>query len=164
MQLADIQFMFEYNRWANHLILSRAEQVTPEQFDAPTTHSFPSLHATLVHLMDSEWAWRTIVQTGVVILDEMKPEDFPTVESIRQRWSEEETAWQAYLDSLTDADMTRIVRYNLPDGGSRERILWHCLYHVVNHGMQHRSEAAHMLTQYGQSPGDIDFTWYLLQR
>jgi hypothetical protein len=27
--------------------------------------------------------------------------------------------------------------------------------------MQHRSEAAHMLTEYGQSPGDIDFTLFL---
>jgi uncharacterized damage-inducible protein DinB len=164
MNLTDIQLLFEYNNWANHLILTKGAQVTPEQFVAPTTHSFGSLHATLVHTLDSEWSWRIALETGEWNLEEMKPEDYPAIESVLARWSEEEAAWNAYLSRLTDADMTRIVRYDLPEGGFRERVIWHCLYHVVNHGMQHRSEAAHMLTQYGQSPGGLDFTRFLNDR
>ena len=164
MNRADIQLMYEYNDWANSLILATSAQVTPEQFVAPTTHSFPSLRATLVHTLDAEWSWRILLTTSQVSLDELKPEDFPTIEAVQARWDEEQAAWHTYLDSLTDADMTRIVHYDLPEGGYRDRVLWHCLYHVVNHGMQHRSEAAHMLTQYEQSPGDLDFTRFLSQR
>lgn len=164
MNLADIRLMYEYNTWANHLLLAKSAQVTPEQFVAPTTHSFPSLHKTLVHLLDTEWAWRDTLQTGIWNMVDITPEAVPTLEAIKTRWDEEEAAWGAYLDSLTDADMPALIRYSLPEGGFRERVLWHCLYHVVNHGMQHRSEAAHMLTQYGQSPGGIDFTVFLNQR
>ncbi len=164
MHLSDIRLMFEYNAWANHLIVAKCALVTPEQFTAPTTHSWGSLHGTVVHILDSEFGWRRIIETGKAGFDEITPADVPTVEAVRQRWDEEEAAWQAYLSRLTDADMTRIIRYDLPEGGFRERVLWHCLYHVVNHGMQHRSEAAHMLTEYGQSPGDIDFTLFLRQR
>jgi uncharacterized damage-inducible protein DinB len=71
---------------------------------------------------------------------------------------------RAYLATLQDEDMTNLVRYTIPSGEQRERVLWHCLVHVVNHGTQHRSEAAAMLTEYGQSPGDLDFTLFLSQR
>ena len=164
MNVADIQLMYEYNDWANHLILTKSAQVTPEQFVAPTTHSFGSLHGTLVHTLDSEWSWRFAVESNAWTTVELKPEDFPTIAAVRERWAEEEAAWHAYLNGLTDADMTNIVRYDLPEGGFRQRVLWNCLYHVVNHGMQHRSEAAHMLTQYGQSPGGLDFTRFLNER
>ncbi len=60
--------------------------------------------------------------------------------------------------------LTRMVRYPIDSGELRERVLWHCLLHVVNHGTQHRSEAAAILTSYGASPGDLDFTVFLLER
>jgi uncharacterized damage-inducible protein DinB len=163
MNLADIKLLYDYNHWANRLIVSKAALVTSEQFIAPTTHSWGSLRGTLVHTLDTEYGWRTFCETSVFTPD-MNPEDFPTIETVRQRWDEEEAVWNAYLGSLTDADMVTIKRYTVSSGAVRERVLWHILWHVVNHGMQHRSESAHMLTQYGQSPGDLDFTVYLNYR
>lgn len=159
MNIADIRLMYDYNQWANAQILAKSALVTPEQFAAPTNHSWGSLHGTLVHTLDTELGWRVLLQTSAWTAD-LKPENLPTVETIKTRWDEEEAAWRAYLGSLTDADMNNIIRYEVPDG-VRERVLWHCLWHVINHGMQHRSEAAHMLTQYEQSPGEIDFSRYM---
>lgn len=161
MHLADIRLMYEYNTWANRLLLACAARVTRDQFFAPTTHSFPSLHQTLAHILGSEHGWRVIFETGEVNFDAITPYDVTSVEALAKRWDAERAAWDAYLGTLTDADMTRIISYPVDDGSIRRRVLWHCLYHVVNHGMQHRSEAAHMLTEYGQSPGDIDFTLFL---
>jgi uncharacterized damage-inducible protein DinB len=42
-----------------------------------------------------------------------------------------------------------------------ENILWQAMLHVLNHGTQHRSEAAAMLTEFNHSPGDIDFMVFL---
>jgi uncharacterized damage-inducible protein DinB len=37
------------------------------------------------------------------------------------------------------------------------------MWHVLNHSMQHRSEAAVALTGMGRSPGDLDLLEYLDQ-
>jgi uncharacterized damage-inducible protein DinB len=38
------------------------------------------------------------------------------------------------------------------------------MMHVLFHGAQHRSEAAEMLTEYGFSPGELDFFVFLRQK
>ncbi|MBV9787006.1 MAG: hypothetical protein JOZ51_02450, partial [Chloroflexi bacterium] len=55
------------------------------------------------------------------------------------------------------------IRYVIP-GAVRERVVWHILLDVILHATQHRSEAAALLTSYGQSPGDYDFTMFMSQR
>lgn len=163
MDIQDIRLMYEYNYWANKLLLDKAAKVTPEQYLAPSTHSFVNLRGTLVHTLDAEWSWRMALQ-GQGFQDELKAADFPTVDGLRERWLEEEQTMWSYLDSLSNSDLTTIIRYPVDGGVIRERILWNCLYHVVNHGMQHRSESANLLTVYEQSPGDLDFTVFLNAR
>ena len=38
--------------------------------------------------------------------------------------------------------------------------VWQMLAHVVNHGTQHRAEAAALLTSDGRSPGELDMINY----
>lgn len=160
MNTGDIQLMYDYNYWVNQRILSKAAELAPEQLTQPTAFPWGSLQGTLVHLLDTEYGWRHICQHSVVTSDLEETHTFPTLDSIVDFWKNEESEMRAYLDSLTDSDMTNLIRYDIPEG-VRERVLWHCLWHVVNHGMQHRSECAAMLTDFGHSPGGLDFTYYL---
>jgi uncharacterized damage-inducible protein DinB len=91
----------------------------------------------------------------------LKEEDFPRLDGLKQRWKDEEGLMRSYLASLSDADLTGYVRYTTDEGDKRERVLWHCLLHVVNHGTHHRSEAAAILTDCEHSPGGLDFTAFL---
>ena len=68
---------------------------------------------------------------------------------------------RAYLNPLSDEDMDSHLRYTASSGIQRDRIIWHCHIHLVNHGTQHRSEAAAILTDLGHSPGELDFTVFL---
>ena len=162
MNTNDILTLYNYNYWANRKIMAVSAHVSPEQFVAPTPHSFGSLRGTLVHTLDAECAWRMLCQHNTLAyFDAMKEADFPTFGALEQRWSEEEHAMRDYLAGLSDDDLNGFVRYTTDEGNKRERLLWHCLLHLANHGTQHRSEAAAMLTDYGHSPGEVDFTAFL---
>ena len=154
--------LYQYNYWANHLILAKAAQVTEAQFTTPTGFSAGSLRRTLVHTLGAEYIWRSRCQLGVSPSAMLQEADFPTLASITSRWQEEETAMLAYVESLTDDDLGQTIAYtNISGTTSYETQLGDILHHLALHGMQHRSEMADILTRYGQSTGDIDFIVFL---
>jgi uncharacterized damage-inducible protein DinB len=162
MNLRDILTIYDYNYWATRQVLSASSHVSLEQFTISSMHSFGSLRGTLVHILDSECAWRMLLQHNTLAyFHAMQDEDFPGFDALGQRWKQEELAMRDYLVHLSDADLTSIIRYTTDEGDKRERVLWHCLLHVVNHGTHHRSEASAILTGYGYSPGGLDFTAFL---
>ncbi len=162
MNKADIATIFDYNDWANRRILASASRVSQEQLIAPSPFPHGSLRATLVHVLDAEYGWRILLAHGQEAPD-LSEQDFPTLQSLEERWRYEEGHLRAYVASLSDEDLQGVVRYVNPQGIHRERVRWHGLYHIVNHSTQHRSEAAALLTDFGQSPGDIDFTFFLIE-
>ena len=160
MNIQDIQLIYNYNYWATGQILAASAKVTDEQFLAWAEFPYGGLHGTLLHILDAEFGWRGLFENNIFGAD-MNAEDFPTFQSLEQKFHEEEKAMRAYLSKLKDEDMESHMRYTTETGIKRDRILWHCLVHVVNHGTQHRSEAAAILTSFGSSPGDLDFTVFL---
>lgn len=162
MNVQDIQFMYEYNYWANGKILAASEKATEEQVLAPASFPFGGLHGTLLHILDAEYGWRMFFETNSFVED-LDRTLFPTLDSIKEQWAMEEQAMRAYMNGLTDEDMVSHRKYINDEGIHRDRILWHLLIHVVNHGSQHRSEAAALLTDFGSSPGDLDFTLFLIE-
>jgi uncharacterized damage-inducible protein DinB len=166
MKTDEIKLLYKYNYWADQRILATCAKVSQEQYIAAT--SYGNLRATVIHILDAEWSWRLGFQKYFQAEDptlwnhtELTEADVPTLDSLQERWQPEERAMRAYVGSLSDQDLNGLVRYLIPGGILRERVLWHCLLHVVNHGTQHRSEAAALLTSYGQSPGGLDFTAFL---
>jgi len=163
MKIQDIHLLYEYNYWANKKLLAASQNVSHEQFTAPASFPFGGLHGTLFHILEAEWSWRALFQKieGASEVAELALVEYGTLQSIEDRWREEESAMGAYLATLRDEDMQSHLRYTTGEGEPRDRILWHCLFHVVNHGAQHRSEVAALLTGFGQSPGDLDFPVFL---
>lgn len=163
MRIRDIITLYDYNYWANSRILVASANINEEQFVAPAEWSHAGLRGTLLHTFDGEYSWRMLCQHNTMTfnLDEAQ---FPTFDVLVQRWHAEEAAMRAYLGNLTDDALDGAVRYTTDEGVRRERVLWHCLVHVVPHGTQHRSEAAARLTEFGASPGDLDFTLFLTER
>jgi uncharacterized damage-inducible protein DinB len=86
-----------------------------------------------------------------------------TIAAVRAKWEPLWAERRAFIESLAPERLAfpfeREVR-----GQKQSIILWHALVHVANHGTQHRSEIALMLTELGHSPGDLDMVWYFMGR
>ena len=162
MNIQGICTLFDYNYWANHRILTASAEVSHSQFDAPAGFPHGGLHSTLLHIMNTEWTWRMFLQHGDEDAPDFETADFPTLEALQERWANEEQAMRFYLMSLRDEDLVTHRYYTVQDELC-DRLVWHCLFHVVNHGTQHRGEAAALLTEYGHSPGDLDFVLFIHQ-
>lgn len=159
MDIQDIKLLFAYNDWANKRIMAMAAHVSPEQLMMPSAFGWGSLFGGLVHLMDAEYGWRILLKDRVFV-DELTSADFPDLAALQTRWEQENRTLWDYLNSLSGEDTANVISYEV-EGEQRHRVLWHCLVHVVNHGTQHRSECAAMLTDFGHSPGDMDFAVFL---
>jgi uncharacterized damage-inducible protein DinB len=152
--------LYGYNAWANERILESAAHLTGEQFLAGAGASFDSVRDTLVHTLSSQRMWLSRWQ-GASPRAALNPADFPDLATIRARWQQVEQDTRAFVAALDDAALNRVIQYVTTDGAPKARPLWQMMVHQVNHATQHRSEVAMILTQFGHSPGGLDFIRYV---
>ena len=154
---------YEFHYWANERILRTAANLSEAQL---VTRVFPNhngLCGTLVHTMSAEWLWLQRWR-GTSPKSSWREEDFPTLESIRERWHQQEQDMREFLAAQHDEDLHHVIHYTRLNGTALAFPLWQLMAHVVNHGTQHRAEAAAMLTELGHSPGDMDMVLYLQEK
>ena len=161
MKKDEFQFLMDYNYWANARILQAAARISPEQYTAPFPVSFGSLRGTLVHIIGAEIVWRLRIQGDLTPYHMVSENELPTLAPLEERWSTEEKAMCAFLSSLDEEGAERMIQYKNSRGVAMETVLWQILAHVCNHGTQFRAEAAVILTQLGQSPGDLDLIYFV---
>lgn len=156
MNIDYILTLYRYNQSSNARILDTASKLSSEQFLAPSEYPHRHLRGVLTHTLFAEWIWHQR-WVGKSPTTRLKPEDFPTFESLRKRWTEEEARIMNFVNTLTEDRLNSPFYYTSTEGVKYENMLWESMAHVINHGMQHRSEAAAILTELGHSPGDLDF-------
>jgi uncharacterized damage-inducible protein DinB len=150
MQPDQVRFMYDYDRWATRRVLDQLDGIDPELWGRTNVVDERGLGGILVHQLGAAQRWRTgFQQTGETPRPELEP--LLTVEELRRRWEDEWRVTDEWLPTLTDGFIA-YVHEGVP--------VWHMLLHVMNHGTQHRSEAAALLTAEGRSPGEIDIIFY----
>jgi uncharacterized damage-inducible protein DinB len=157
-----ITTLYDYTYWARDHVLGAAKPLGGSGLDATPLAGLGSLRAILVHTLSAEWIWRSRWQ-GTSPPAMLRAGDFPTFQAIGDRWHEEECQMRTFLSTLRDEDLQRVIASTNTRGHQRTGVLWQLLMHVVNHGTQHRSEAAAILTALGHSPGDLDMRFFFPQ-
>jgi uncharacterized damage-inducible protein DinB len=154
MNADDVRFLYGYDRWATRRVLNVLGGLDVEVWGQEEVIGDRGLGGILVHHLGATQRWRHGFQdTGESPEPELEP--LPTIGELRERWDEEWDVTDAWLPTLTDT-FVAYVHEGIP--------VWQMLVHVVNHGTQHRTEAAALLTAAGRSPGEIDLIFYAEER
>jgi uncharacterized damage-inducible protein DinB len=151
VDLSDIRYLFAYDRWATTKVLDAAVGIDEATWTAPNAIGDRGLAGILVHALGAHQRWRHGLSGATGERPRPERDPLPSVEGLRAAWETEWQAMYAWLGSIDDATMAERI-----DGIP----FWQALAHVVNHGTQHRSEAAALLTTTGHSPGDLDMADY----
>lgn len=153
--------MFAYNRWAHERVWECLMPLSDEQFVRDLGYSFGSVRNQVVHVMNGDRRWLARLR-GQTPPDFLPFEDYPTSAAARERWNSIEAEFFAYIQSLTDDDLSRELDLDFPNrGGVKHNAVWQILAQLVNHGTDHRAQILALLHQLSASTVEQDFIHYL---
>jgi uncharacterized damage-inducible protein DinB len=161
MDLNDINQLFNYTEWANHLVLDAAEKLSEEQQKHDFKIGHCSIHGTLTHMAGAEWLWLERWR-GTSPSRIWAAEDFMDILAIRARWQQIEDERRSLLDSLGEEELCRDLSYRNLKGEPFALPLIAQMQHLVNHSTQHRGQAVGMIRQLGIQPPAVDLLYYLI--
>jgi len=157
--LTQLREQFSYNRWANLRLLDVCEPLSRDDLLRELGGSFPSVWLTLTHLYAAENTWLARWQgtpTG------RKPEldGVETVKSLRQRWDDVWRQQCELLETVTEADLRRVIPVVLMSGKQLDQQLAATMRHCVNHASYHRGQVTNFLRMLGASTTPLDLVLY----
>ena len=159
MNKNDLKTLFEYNKWANAMILDVASRLSSDEFLRDMSNSHASVRDTLVHIMGAEWAWLERWR-GTSPKQMLPPTEFTTVDSIRTRWSEIERGQAEFLSNLVEDALPRPLSYTNFSGQRWTYPLVAAMQHLINHSTYHRGQVTTLLRQLGAKVVGTDFLHY----
>lgn len=142
--------MARYNLHANGVVLDamgRAEEAGSDLGDVRKTMSH-------VHSAQAVWLARLGAEPRL-------PPD--PGENLRSALRSSGEQLLRFIEDADDADLAATCAYRDTKGNAHERIVWHILMQVLNHGTHHRAEVGLLLAGRGHSPGDMDFILYSIE-
>lgn len=160
MNLQDVAYLNEYNQWANAKMLDAASKLSAEQFTADLKSSHRSVRDTLAHTLAAEWIWLERWK-GTSPKALLTAADFPTVDSLRTRWSQVENEYTEYIGRLKANSLGQVMAYTNTKGEQWEYPLGSMIQHVMNHSTYHRGQVTTMLRQLGAEVTPVDLLVFM---
>lgn len=151
-----LRAMARNDAWANHRLLTACARLSPEEFAAPRTGFFPSLRATLNHILVIDWFYVDALEGGRLgPAAWADPEPCLTIETLHREQTAVDRRLLAVCDALTPERLAAPVRVNRGDHDQVERCD-RLLLHLFQHQIHHRGQAHAMLSGTSVKPPQLD--------
>jgi uncharacterized damage-inducible protein DinB len=151
------------NAWANHRLLKACTQLAPDEFAARRSSFFPSIKATLNHIVTVDWFYIDMLERAVQgrppnleagrFFEPEEPFDTCALLAEAQRTADRRLI--ALCAALSDAQLDGPVQVPRRDGIYTDRIA-RILAHLFQHQIHHRGQVHAMLAGTAVKPPQLD--------
>lgn len=155
--VAHFRRMARNNAWSNHRLYAACAKLTPGEFKAKRVSFFPSLHATLNHILAVDHYYidaMTQGGRGPAAFFEYQPID--DVGALAAAQTESDRTLIAFCDRQTSAALPLRVTTDRGKAGKFEESIGNLLAHLFLHQIHHRGQAHAMLAGTTVKPPQLD--------
>jgi len=154
--LLTLRSMAYNNGWANHRLLSACAALSQAEFEAPRTSFFPSIQATLNHILVVDRFYVDALEGGRLGPEAWaNPIPCPTLAELRPAQAAIDRRLIAWCNLLDEAALDRVIDVHREDRIQTERAD-RLLLHIFQHQIHHRGQAHAMLSGTRVAPPQLD--------
>ncbi|AUC54919.1 nuclease [Sagittula sp. P11] len=143
------------NAWANEVLLEAISGLSDEAFAAPRPGFFPSLKATLNHILLVDLFYLDAMQEGGLGYSLRDRPEVSSVPALAQEQAAADLRLIGFCEGLTGDDLGRTITMERPGGPVQETIAA-LLLHLFQHQVHHRGQAHTMILAAGIAPPQLD--------
>ena len=139
-----IDKMFEFNLWANSMLIKFCSELTDEQLNVEIKGVFGKIQPTLVHLIRAEGNYLNRATGSRPWEDEIDWENMSMSELLTMA----QLSGAQFIAIASEADLT--VRHDIKLRGEPYHFFnWTVLLQALYHGIEHRTQIKFLLTRLG---------------
>ena len=151
---------FRHNTLMSRRVMDACRQLPAEQLGASATGTYGTIGATLVHIANSQEGY------AARLLDAERPErlpedPFPGFEALAERFAHGDAQLEQAAARAADHREVHVTGDDPPGTWSMPVSLF--LLQAINHGTEHRSQLATILTTLGIEPPEMDGWAYFFE-
>lgn len=163
VSLEALQQHINYNIWASRRLLNTVSSLSLEELTQDFKTADKSILGTLAHLYAAEKNWLARMKEGRAAIQHRTTADHQ-LESLRQKWTETQDEWKAWIHQLPPEAPNQIMEYLDMQGRQWAQPLWEIVLHVVNHATHHRGQVSGFLRALGKIPPPLDYIAFVRER
>ena len=145
------------NAWSNQRLLGACAGLSDAAFAATRVSFFPSLKATLNHILIVDWYYIDALEgggRGYAIFDDELP--YATLPALAEAQRASDRQLIDYCQRLTQGDLKAPVMLDRAARGMKEETVASVLPHLFIHQIHHRGQAHAMLSGTTVKPPQLD--------
>lgn len=155
--LAHCRRMARNNLWSNDRLYRAVLALRAGEFEAARTNFFPSIEATLNHILSVDLHYLDMMEEGgrgLCVFDDFVAADDPV--RLAKAQADFDRRLVAYCDALKEADLDRRVVSDRGEEGQIPERIGDLLAHLFIHDIHHRGQVHAMLSGTSVRPPQLD--------